>query len=531
MSKLTLKFNSFWLLLAILLAPFLLVYAQEIKFDPGHIKLAKGYKIEPLISGLSVPTTFIFDGEDMLIAESGFANTGKPRVLRIKPDGQTILLASEGLLPPVTGLLVYEGKVYVSHRTKFSVIESDGSLKDIVTDLPSLGDHQNNQIALGPDGKIYIGQGTLTNSGVVGEDNYIFGWLKKNPQSYEIPCKDITLTGQNFTTGNPLTEDKGDKATTGAYKPFGTPAKEGEVIKGNAKCGGSIARFNPDGSGFELVAWGLRNPFGLEFDKNGELWATYHGADVRGSRNIFNDPDYLVKVTQDAWYGWPEYFEGKPVTEERFTAPGHSKPQFLWKTHPPLAKAFAVFDSHSAANGIAFSKGGNFGHEGDLFIAMFGTFAPVTSGINLKPAGFRIARVDMGTGGKEDFAENTLPGPAYLNGGNGFNRPTDVAFGPDNALYVLDWGASKVTKKGLEEVPGTGAVWRIYPEAGQALRPDGPIAISQAVISEAEREALVPNIPEYYKMLSPELVIIGLVLLLIIGIIWYFVGRGRKRRY
>lgn len=87
------------------------------------------------------------------------------------------MVASEGLRPPVTGLLIVDQSLYVSHRGKVSVVE-DGRLRDIVTDLPSEGDHQNNQLALGPDGKIYMGQGTTTNVAVVGVDNYIFGgWV------------------------------------------------------------------------------------------------------------------------------------------------------------------------------------------------------------------------------------------------------------------------------------------------------------------------------------------------------------------
>ncbi len=61
------------------------------------------------------------------------------------------------------------GELYISHKGIVSIVEEDKTLRDIVTDLPSLGDHQNNNIVLGPDGKIYMGQGTTTNSGVVGD--------------------------------------------------------------------------------------------------------------------------------------------------------------------------------------------------------------------------------------------------------------------------------------------------------------------------------------------------------------------------
>jgi glucose/arabinose dehydrogenase len=507
---------------------------EKLGLDPDSITLAKGYRIEPVVARLSLPTTLIFEGSDMLVAESGFTNVAAARVLRIRPDGTVTVLASKGLEPPVTGLLAYNDRIYVSHRGKVSIIEADGTLRDIVTGLPSLGDHQNNQLALGPDGKIYLGQGTVTNSGVVGEDSYLFGWLKEHPDVHEVPCKDIALAGINFTTDNPLTEDKSDKIVTGAYKPFGASSTPGEVIPGNAKCGGSIVRFNPDGSGFELVAWGLRNPFGLEFapaagTSSSTLWAVYHGADVRGSRNIYNDPDYLVRVEKDAWYGWPEYFDGQPATAPRFKALLKPAPTMLWQTHPPLTKAFTTFDSHSAVNGIAFSNSDAFGFRGDLFVAAFGTFTPATTGTNVKLSGFRVIRVNMQTGEKSDFAKNILPGPAYLNGTNGFNRPADVTFGPDDALYVLDWGASKITSKGLEEVPATGAIWRIYPEKGAALRPNGPIIVPSDVAPESERKALVPNIPEAYKMLSPELLIFGLVILAVILVLWALIRAGRRR--
>lgn len=493
------------------------------------IKLEDGYKIEPYISNLSVPTTAIFDGNDIIIAESGYLSTAKPRILRVSPNGQTRVLASEGLEGPVTGLLKHNEQIYVSHKGKVSIIEANGRLKDIVTDLPSNGDHHNNNIVLGPDSKIYLGQGTSTNSGVVGEDNHVYGWLAERPQVHEIPCKDITLTGENFETGNPLTEDKNDKATTGAYKPFGTPSKAGEVIKGSPKCGGSIVRFNPDGSGFELVAWGLRNPFGLEFDKNGQLWSTFHGTDVRGSRNIQNDPDYLVQVKQDAWYGWPEYFDGQPATEDRFQATGKVKPTFLWEDHPPLTKPFMTFESHAGTNGLVFSPGGSFGHEGDAFIAEFGTFAPVTTGTNLKPAGFRIARVDLDIKQTHDFAANELPGPAHLNRSNGFDRPSDVVFGADNSLYVVDWGASTLGPEGLKYDAGSGKVWRIYKDdTQQAIRPEGPIVVASEEFPNESRKPNIKNVPELYKMLGPTGILYGLSLVLIIGIIIALVRRRQN---
>ena len=490
--------------------------------DPGHITVPDGYRIEAIVANLSVPTTAIFDGDDLLIAESGFKNTAKARVLRVKPDGSVQVVASDGLEGPVTGLAMIGSTLYVSHKARVSIVES-GRLRDVVTELPSLGDHHNNNIVVGPDRKIYMGQGTVTNSGVVGVDNYLFGWLKEHPQVHETPCQDIVLTGENFETDNPLTEAD-DEVVTGAYKPFGTASRPGEVIKGNVKCGGSIVRFDPDGSNFELIASGLRNPFGLEFDGNKQLWATFHGADVRGSRNPYNDPDYLVRVEQGAWYGWPDFYDGEPVTAARFNAPEKAKPTFLWKQHPPLARAFTTFGSHAGVSGLTFSPGGEFGFTGDAFLAEYGTFAPVTTGVNVLPVGFRVVRLDMKTREVHDFATNELPGPAYINQQNGFNRPPDVLFGPDRSLYVVDWGASTLNDTGLVLVPGTGVVWRIYRDGQQtALRANGPTVVASAGTPEDQRTPEVPNVLETYKSVSGTLAILvggALLLVALVVVVW-----------
>ena len=84
----------------------------------------------------------------------------------------------------------------------------------------------------------FFGIGTSTNTGVVGMDNYGFGWVSNTPSVADIPGKNITLTGQNFVTKNPLTAEPNDNATTGAFVPFNSTTKQGQIIKGNIKCNG-----------------------------------------------------------------------------------------------------------------------------------------------------------------------------------------------------------------------------------------------------------------------------------------------------
>ena len=56
---------------------------------------------------------------------------------------------------------------------------------------------------------------------------------------------------------------------------------------------------------------------------------------------------------------------------------------------------------------------------------------------------------------------------------NGFNRPTDVRFGPDGCAYVVDYGAVRdlgsdshyvgAANGPLVQIPGTGVIWKICP--------------------------------------------------------------------
>ncbi|MGZ4162323.1 MAG: hypothetical protein ACXVNF_16225 [Neobacillus sp.] len=67
----------------------------------------------------------------------------------------------------MTGITFYKGNIYVAHRGSITMVKPDVSKQDVLTGLPSFGDHHNNRVIFGPDGKMYFGQGTVMNSGVV----------------------------------------------------------------------------------------------------------------------------------------------------------------------------------------------------------------------------------------------------------------------------------------------------------------------------------------------------------------------------
>lgn len=54
-----------------------------------------------------------------------------------------------------------------------------------------------NDPVVGPDNKICFGQGTATNTAVVGADNYSHEWLRYHRDLHDVPGADVTLAGWN----------------------------------------------------------------------------------------------------------------------------------------------------------------------------------------------------------------------------------------------------------------------------------------------------------------------------------------------
>ena len=428
------------------------------KLNPLDIKLPPGYKIDVFKQELDTPINMIFmENGEILVADAGVIS-GNGKVLRLTNSGTEIV--AEGFNPPLTGINYFNKNIYVSHRGFITLIKPDGTKEDIISGLPSLGDHHNNQVVFGCDGKMYFGQGTATNSGVVGLDND--DWYQKYPYFHDYPGAPIVLNGQNFKTNNIYAPLDKMPAYTGAFSPFGIPNMAREIIKGIKCASGSILRANPDGSNLELVAWGLRNPFRMKFDRYNRLFCANHGADVRGSRPLDKCPDEFQLIKYGAWYGWPDYSGGMPVTLPIFKPEGMPQPTFLLAYHPMMPpKPFSNFPNHAATMGFDFNYNKNFDGYGDAYIAEFGAEAPETTGGKPLPeVGHRVSRIDMNTGKIYTFAINRSGYAATYTGGGGFELPIDVIFDKSGSMYVVDFGLY-VPGETDRFIPSTGVIWKI----------------------------------------------------------------------
>jgi glucose/arabinose dehydrogenase len=177
--------------------------------SPENFNISNGFKIEPILWNLSFPSSVTFDEKsNMFVAESGLAFGGVreiPRILKVDMNNGNITLVTDRFLSaPITDIIYHNGSLFASNHGKISKVDlKTGLVDDLISGLP-VGDHPADQIAFGPDGRMYFAMGSATNSGVVGIDNHLpsLGWLASFPMTHDVPANNITLSGQNF---EPLT--------------------------------------------------------------------------------------------------------------------------------------------------------------------------------------------------------------------------------------------------------------------------------------------------------------------------------------
>ncbi len=414
--------------------------------------------LNAIAGGLSFPTSIaLADDGTMYVAEAGLAWDGAPgggRVLRL--DGADPITLAEDLRAPVTGLTWHDGALFVSEGGdpgRISRLDEDGTRTTILDGLPSPGNYHTNMVAFGPDGWLYFSQGAMTNSAVIGLDACELGWLGRLPHAHDLPGLTIELAGFNARTDDPLRPDSTGMADTGAFSPFGTPTTAGQCVSAALPCTAAIMRCRPDGSDLKLVAWGLRNAFGLGFLPDGRLLAIDQGADERGSRPIGNAPDLLFEVRPGAWYGWPDFIGGVPITHPSFRPSRGEAPPFILSNHgklPPPERPLLRFEPHLAAVKFAHAPLTVGEYAGHLFVALFGDEAPMTAPAGPQ-VGRSVVRVDPADWSIHPFLNGTL------------HRPIDVCFHPSTcAMYVLDFGAFEMdATKGVVAQAGTGSLYRV----------------------------------------------------------------------
>lgn len=349
-----------------------------------------GFRAELVASGLDTPRTMrVAPNGDVFVAES---SGGRVSILR--PDGQRSVFASGLDLPFGIALwppgpaprFVYVAETNRVVRYPYAVgdLKATGRAEIVVPALPEGGSHWTRDVVFSADG------GTMFVS--VGSDSNL--------------ARDIS--------GAP---------------PAGMAL--GAAWKGNTDRA-DVLTFTPDGGSRHVYAAGLRNCSAEAIQPaTGALWCAVNERDGLGD-NL--PPDYVTRVREGAFYGWPWYYIGD-----------HPDPR-LDDARPDLAGRVTVPDvlvqPHSAPLGVVFYDGHQFpaAYQGDAFVALHGSWN------RAKRTGYKVVRLrfrdGQPTGVYEDFMTGLVATDDTV-----WGRPVGVTVAGDGSLLVSE--------------DGNGSIWRI----------------------------------------------------------------------
>jgi glucose/arabinose dehydrogenase len=315
----------------------------------------------------------------------------------------------------------YLGKVTKISGAGYSTIE------DVITGLPvGNSGHQANGLVFGPDGRLLVAQGSMTNAGVVNPQSGLF-------QREEVPTSAAMLVADIHAAGF-------DGAIT--YSPADT------YSTGVVQTGGDVS----------VYATGLRNPYDMIFHSNGKFYNTDNGpnagygpSSVTCTTDNGGDalaPDELNIIVEGAYYGSPNRNRGLAGDPRQCVYYSGSDPADADHTAP-----IALLPASS--NGLAEYTWDGFEAQmlGDLIYVSW-----VENSMH---------RVQLSADGSSVVSDTTLA--------TGLINALDVVTDAEGNIFVAEWGADQITFFKPDATPATEvAVTGISP-------PGGPNTGGQAV--------------------------------------------------
>ena len=270
------------------------------------------------------------------------------------------------------------------------------------------------------DGYLYVG-----NTGSLVRFKYASGDLQAQGE----PEKLLDLPVGGHSTRNIIFNRAGTKMylTVGS----GSNNNAGEDCRRAA-----VLEFNPDGSGYRVYAFGIRNPVGLALQPGTDIvWTAVNERDNLGDDLV---PDYATSLKDGGFYGWPYSYIGQ-----------NYDPRYVG-AFPDLVKRATVPDvlipAHSAALGITFYTGTQFPqrYRNGGFVALHGSWNRSMA------SGYRVAFFPM-TNGRPGPLEDFVTGFVVNDGSGGeqisrWGRPVGVTVARDGSLLVSDDGSHRIWK-------------------------------------------------------------------------------------
>ncbi len=202
------------------------------------------------------------------------------------------------------------------------------------------------------------------------------------------------------------------------YVPVGADCN---VCEGEYEVNATICRMNPDGSGFEIFAKGIRNSVGFDWHpETGEMWFTDNGRDWMGDDTPPCEINHAPKA--GLHFGFP-YYHGN-IPDPEFTA-DRSLTEFVSPKQNTVA--------HAAPLGLRFYKGDMFPEEyrNSFFVCEHGSWN------RSKKVGYRVMWGKIENNQVVSY-EPFIDGWLDTNLDDRWGRPVDVQPLEDGSVLISD---------------------------------------------------------------------------------------------
>lgn len=359
-------------------------------------KVPEGFAVQVFATGLKQPRTLrVAPNGDIFLSESG---TGRVLVFRAGASGApaTPEVFAENLekpygiafVPPADPRYVYVAAANQVVRYPYRNHAGSGEAKAagpaevIIANIPTKR-HWTRDLAVSRDGqRLFVAVGSASNLGVGGMPDMTPEQIRQHE----------TTHGRGAAWGE----------------------EENRAV---------VRVFDPQGKSIRNYAAGLRNCSGLAMQPGTDsLWCVVNERDHLGP---LVTPDYMARVQEGAFYGWPWYYLG----DREDPALKGKRPDLKGQVRLPEV----LIQAHSSALSAAFYDHDAFPAEyrGDAFVALHGAHS------RPERTGYKVIRVRMKNGAPTGEYQDFMTG-FLLDNDRAWGRPAGVAVTRDGALLVSD---------------------------------------------------------------------------------------------